>query len=246
MIELGLESVSLNDSHTLTNSIDVAVTAAVKEEGKSKVTEDVCNARDALLNKASALTKASNVPYKERRSIDVASDKNGSAIWNVVHGKNNAYEGAEVPLTEEEQKEWEAAQLLKSELFSSGTDFLHGRWFSQYGATERILQQSKTLEVEAAIQRLGLTPLFALWERQHKEYGKRMGFTEAGLSFAELFEQWDEALEVYYAMVIAKHKRGSKLRNRLLAPYLRLEEELRTLRRRVRQQAQQSKARVGE
>lgn len=166
--------------------------------------------------------------FKEKIDERVdATDADDKMQAEVRHGDclDIAHTLESAPLTPEQLKRRDDAQLLLDKLFQEGTGFLQEPRFRQYGQTRILLDKIDTNEIKVPIKAVGLEDAFALATQLHKTYGTRIDYTST-TNQSSPFDQWYEALEHYLATVLSNHGRRSALRQELLAPYQQITEAI--------------------
>ncbi len=205
---------------SVTDGIRATVDDVLKEAGEDKVTRPVIDAADELADVAGPLAAQEEAGFAERRAVDTAANRCVGGIHDVCASTVETYEQDVIPLSDDQSADLDAAKALGNTLFPNGLTFLKGRWIEQYGVTEMMLARAADPAAAAQVERLGLKGRFALLGKIHEKYGVKMGFTKIRSDDKDTpLARWHETLEVYMAAVFLGHRRDSKLRERLLAPY---------------------------
>jgi hypothetical protein len=208
------------DAIAVTEKLKAVLKRLVAEHGEQAVNPEVIAAAKTLFKDGEPLRGLVPSTYRDRRDLDRATDVCITAIASVSELKLSAYDQKHVELTERQEQERKAAQLVLDTLYGEGTSFLRDRWSAQFGTTEGYMQKAGTKAVTKAIDALGLTGLMGLARELHELYGQRMGFTTSETaSEASPLMRWHESLEAYIGTVIGKHGRNRSLRDELTAPY---------------------------
>ncbi|KYF73685.1 phosphoenolpyruvate--protein phosphotransferase [Sorangium cellulosum] len=174
--------------------------------------------------------------------IDRGTDRCIGAFGSVLDSIVRAFdhEGI-VPLSDEEAARRADAELVRSEVLSSGTDFLRLVHSQQWVRMSALVKALDRKEVNAAVERLGLSAEVGRLRRWTELYGRKLGVTEArGADPAvKAIEAWHEA---YGALMVHVHAEYDDdrdethvlLRDRLLSPYEDAAEEERRAHQRAR------------
>ena len=210
----------LSEAVSVTDGIRATVDEVAKEAGEDKVTRPVMEAAAELADAAGPLAAQDEAGFAQRKAVDTAADRCIGGVYDVCASTVETYEQDVIPLSGDQSADLDAAKALGNILFPDGLTFLKGRWIEQYGVTEMMLARAADPATAAQVDRLGLKGRFALLGKIHEKYGAKMGFTKVRSDDKDTpLARWHETLEVYMAAVFFGHRRDSKFRERLLAPY---------------------------
>ncbi|CAN99419.1 hypothetical protein predicted by Glimmer/Critica [Sorangium cellulosum So ce56] len=146
-----------------------------------------------------------------------------------------------LPLTDDEAARRRDALLVRSEVLSSGTDFLRLVYSQQWVRMSAMIKALDGKDVKAAVERLGLSAEVGRLQRWTELYGKKLGVTEAKAAdpAVKAVEAWHEAYGTLLVQAHAeydddKDETHALLRDRLLSPYEDAAEEERRADQRAR------------
>lgn len=182
--------------------------------------------------------------------IDRGTDRCIGAFNGQLASIERAFDHDDIlPLTEDEAARRRDALLVRSEVLSSGTDFVRLVYSQQWVRMSAMIKALDDKEVKAAVERLGLSAEAGRLRRWTELYGKKLGVTEAKGSdpAVRAVEAWHEAYGTLLVQVHAeydddKDETHALLRDRLLSPYKDAADEERRAEQRARAASARKKA----
>ncbi|WP_437689500.1 phosphoenolpyruvate--protein phosphotransferase [Sorangium sp. So ce176] len=182
--------------------------------------------------------------------IDRGTDRCIGAFSSQLASIERAFDHDDIlPLTEDEAARRRDALLVRSEVLSSGTDFIRLVYSQQWVRMSAMVKALDGKDVKAAVERLGLSAEAGRLQRWTELYGKKLGVTEAKAADPAIkaVEAWHEAYGTLLVQAHAeydddKDETHALLRDRLLSPYEEAAEEERRAEQRARAASARKKA----
>ncbi|WP_148313930.1 phosphoenolpyruvate--protein phosphotransferase [Sorangium cellulosum] len=182
--------------------------------------------------------------------IDRGADRCIGAFNSVVDSVERAFDHDGIlPLSENEAARRSDALLVRSEVLSSGIDFVRLVYSQQWVRMSAMIKALERKDVKAAVERLGLSAEAGRLRRWTDLYGQKLGVTEAKSADPAIkaVEAWHEAYGTLMVHVHAEYdddrdETHALLRDRLLSPYEDAADEVRRAEQRARTASAKRKA----
>ncbi len=221
-----------SEAITLTKKVRANLDKCIKDTSAEEVGEDVATAVEELEAAAEPLVKLKPAPYSERRLIDLIADRTVAGVLGTAEYVVSTYDQALIPLTPSQQAKLDAAGTIIVNLYPDGKGFTQESWVSQFGNTEMLLEQAGQPEMQDPIECLNLGDHIGFLTSVHQCYGELMGFTAVTDDGEDSLAIYHQTLQSYIAAVAFTQRKNPELREKLLAPYIEMAEEIRAKRRR--------------
>ncbi|WP_438023104.1 phosphoenolpyruvate--protein phosphotransferase [Sorangium sp. So ce233] len=216
---------------------------------KIKLTAKVDAAAHAVITATEAL-EALGGTDATMVEIDRGADRCIGAFNSQLDSIERAFDHDGIlPLTEDEAARRGDALLVRSEVLSSGIDFVRLVHSQQWVRMSAMIKALERKDVKAAVERLGLSAEAGRLRRWTELYGQKLGVTEAKAADPAIkaVEAWHEAYGTLMIQVHAEYdddrdETHALVRDRLLSPYEDAADEARRTEQRARTAGARKKA----